>query len=783
MNARRFADLPARRVATCLGALLAALGAATAAAQTALTAAEFAALRQAQRDLTTDIAPSAAPIPVENDLGVLALAEPLPDGGGIAGPGVDLYTGLQPGGPPNGFWSFGNVPHNVLDDGRTGTPGGGHVNAYEFAFGLHGDYAGHQIRPAIALAFYNAPFAPVASASNPVVEPPAPVHSVIWRFNAITMPGFGEFSVRSPLLDLTLTGADFGLDETWYVEIVPLEWFFDGSNFIYSVDADCHTLFTGPTAVTFGSNIDTFWSDEFVRDNTDAIVYSNRDGFYQNPAERDSGGHTPRLAQAPIRLVGEPCNPTGVLKLTISGAGSPCIGYNQPITVVLSQSCLPQLVRGYQAFLQHNPGVLTFVGGVYIVPAPYGLPIIVPITSVGGDINLAAGINDLAGQPPTSNSADLAILSFVTGPGSGPAAVVFRPNSPPTRFSDLVGGPVNPATIDSSTIFVDGAAPSITCPPDISVDADAGSCAALVNPGTPTVVDNVDPAPVVSGTRSDSLPLTDPYPTGVTTITWTATDCAGNSASCVQTITVSAFNAINVTVQLSPTIVAGPITRCIQFRVWNCGNNSSLLFNEAVTFTGGLGSATLLVPCAAGPYACITARDPLHTLRRTAPLGILGPSYSASFTGADTLIGGNLNGDNVIDILDFGVFTSEYAQNYGSGSTTCATPPPHADINGDGIVFTQDFTFIQINFLLSNEPNCCGQPGFADDGAARPRTRVSVAELFARGLGHLAAGDLNHDGWLDPADIAAFLGGQRPAAVRPGKPAAQQPSDNADAGD
>lgn len=782
MNARRISNVPVRRAAAFLGGLAAALGAAAAAAQTALTASEFAALRQMQRDRTADVLPAPAAVPPGNDLGVLALAEPLPEGGGIAGPGVDLYTGLQPGGPPNGFWSFGNVPHNVVDDGRCGTPGGGHVNAYEFAFGLHGDYAGHQIRPAVAIAFYNAPFAPVASASNPVIDPPAPVHATIWRFNAITLPGFGEFSVRSPLLDLTLTASDFGLDETWYVEIVPLEWFFDGSNIIYSVDADTHTLFTGPTAVTFGSNIDTFWSDEFVRNAADQIVYSNRDGLYENPAERDSGGHTPRLAQAPIRLVGEPCNPTGVLKLTISGAGSPCIGVNQPITVVLSQSCLPQLVRGYQAFIQHNPGVLTFTGGAYILPAPYGLPIIVPITSLAGDINVAAGIDDLSGQPPTSNSADLAILSFVTGPGSGPASVVFRPNNPPTRFSDLVGGPVNPLTIDTATIFVDGAAPSITCPPDITVNADAGGCTALVNPGTPIVVDNVDPAPVVTGTRSDSLPLTDPYPSGVTTITWTATDCAGNSAGCVQTITVNPVNAINVSVQLSPTIVAGPITRCIQFRVWNCDNNSSILFNEVVTFTGGLGSAVLTVPCASGPFACITARDPLHTLRRTAALGILGAGYTASFTGPDALVGGNLNADNVIDILDFGVFTSEYTQNYGSGSTTCATPAPHADINGDGIVFTQDFTFIQINFLLADEPNCCGQPGFDGRGAAQPRTRVSVAELFARGLGHLAAGDLNRDGWLDPADIAAFLDGQRPAPARPNKPPVEAPSDNADAG-
>src|SRR6185295_8953848 len=47
-------------------------------------------------------------------------------------------------------------------------------------------------------------------------------------------------------------------------------------------------------------------------------------------------------------------------------------------------------------------------------------------------------------------------------------------------------------------------------------------------------------SPAVSAARSDAQPLASPYPLGTTTITWTATDAAGNSATDAQTVTVSA---------------------------------------------------------------------------------------------------------------------------------------------------------------------------------------------------------------------------------------------------
>jgi len=85
---------------------------------------------------------------------------------------------------------------------------------------------------------------------------------------------------------------------------------------------------------------------------------------------------------------------------------------------------------------------------------------------------------------------------------------------------------------------VDITAPTITCPRDISKKTDQGACVATVDPGAATATDNSGSA-AVSSVRSDGAALSAPYPKGVTTITWTATDPSGNTATGQQKVTVN----------------------------------------------------------------------------------------------------------------------------------------------------------------------------------------------------------------------------------------------------
>jgi uncharacterized repeat protein (TIGR01451 family) len=82
---------------------------------------------------------------------------------------------------------------------------------------------------------------------------------------------------------------------------------------------------------------------------------------------------------------------------------------------------------------------------------------------------------------------------------------------------------------------------TITCPGNVTYPAPSGSCAATIPAatiGTPTTKPTTDVT--VTARRSDDLPLSDPFPAGMTIITWTATDdLNGNVASCTQTVTVT----------------------------------------------------------------------------------------------------------------------------------------------------------------------------------------------------------------------------------------------------
>ncbi|MBK7094708.1 MAG: HYR domain-containing protein [Saprospiraceae bacterium] len=93
--------------------------------------------------------------------------------------------------------------------------------------------------------------------------------------------------------------------------------------------------------------------------------------------------------------------------------------------------------------------------------------------------------------------------------------------------------------ISSCTFTVtvnDTEAPVITCPGPLT--ATTTGCDAPVTIIPATASDNCTTV-TVAGVRSDGLLLTDNYPVGVTTITWTATDAANNSANCTQPVTIT----------------------------------------------------------------------------------------------------------------------------------------------------------------------------------------------------------------------------------------------------
>jgi hypothetical protein len=93
-------------------------------------------------------------------------------------------------------------------------------------------------------------------------------------------------------------------------------------------------------------------------------------------------------------------------------------------------------------------------------------------------------------------------------------------------------------TCTQTVTITDDENPVMACPANISHTADAGVCSYSFTPVTPTATDNC-PGVTVAGVRNDGQPLNAAYPSGVTTITWTATDAHAHTLVCTQTITVT----------------------------------------------------------------------------------------------------------------------------------------------------------------------------------------------------------------------------------------------------
>ncbi len=161
-------------------------------------------------------------------------------------------------------------------------------------------------------------------------------------------------------------------------------------------------------------------------------------------------------------------------------------------------------------------------------------------------------------NPTVSDNCGTSTTSYTLGgasSGSGSsslAGVVLNKGTTTILWTvtDIHG---NTAGCSFSVVVTDGQAPTITCPSNITVNADGGGCTAVVNNlGVPSTSDNCPGTITVTNT---GVPLNNVY-SGVTTIVWKATDAAGNTSTCTQTVSV--LDAQNPTVNCP---VSGTVTR------------------------------------------------------------------------------------------------------------------------------------------------------------------------------------------------------------------------------
>ena len=141
-------------------------------------------------------------------------------------------------------------------------------------------------------------------------------------------------------------------------------------------------------------------------------------------------------------------------------------------------------------------------------------------------------------------------------------------------------------------------APTITCPADVTVSANAGCTATSVALGSPVTGDNCSVVSVTSNAPAV-------YPLGTNVVTWTVTDASGTTATCAQTVTVV------------------PSSSCINLAISSQGGMIRITWDAGVLQQADDVHGTYTdVPGAASPYTItITGSAPqkFYRVRGTGP--------------------------------------------------------------------------------------------------------------------------------------------------------------------
>ncbi len=194
--------------------------------------------------------------------------------------------------------------------------------------------------------------------------------------------------------------------------------------------------------------------------------------------------------------------------------------------------------------------------------------------------------------------------------------------------SDHVG---NSSTCTASFTVTDLTPPSITAPPDVTVGNATGQCSATgVSLGTPTTSDNCGVASVTNDAPAS-------FPVGTTTVTWTATDAHGNTATATQHVTVNDTERPVITAPANVT-VGNTAGLCAATGVSlgtpafsdNCPG--ATVSNDApASFPVGTTTVTWTVTDAAGHTATATQHVTVNDTESPAITGM--PSNLTAFTG------------------------------------------------------------------------------------------------------------------------------------------------------
>ena len=420
--------------------------------------------------------------------------------------------------------------------------------------------------------------------------------------------------------------------------------------------------------------------------------------------------------------------------------GSVFIQPNDLVTSSLDVSALQTEISAVEVMLGYNTGLLATPGLVADSDWNAELDSNFDSSSMIGLIDSALGYTLTIENPSEGSSDDqtIATVALTAGTTEGETLFFHRVKLASDVFEGetrlTVGGStpsfLTPFTSNSAMITIDGTDPLIADPAtnatieqfaaDVNTDTtlaavtiqgdvditasafdalagieDAKAVVTLVGPTTYTATQTGTLAgPNIGGddytTYSFTYTVDETTLNGTYDVVFTVTDRSGNQT--VETLGSILINKNQVEVNIElEGLAAGPLTRDVVLVFTNAGGSVIETRTEAVEFTGGVGSVTLAdVDGASVRLSAKTAWN----LRNRLDIGLdVNGQALVEFTGAEELRGGDLNGDNVVNTLDYSILRFYWF-------TTNAV----ADITGDGAVNVTDFNILKGNFYSAGDP-------------------------------------------------------------------------------
>jgi Bacterial lectin/HYR domain/Secretion system C-terminal sorting domain/Ricin-type beta-trefoil lectin domain-like/SprB repeat/Lectin C-type domain len=240
----------------------------------------------------------------------------------------------------------------------------------------------------------------------------------------------------------------------------------------------------------------------------------------------------------------------------------------------------------------------------------------------------------------------------------------------------------NTSTCAFTITVTENEKPVITCPTPLSKNTDSGTCGALTTFGSATATDNCS----VTVAQTGGLANGTVFPVGVSTLTFTATDASGNTATCSSTVIVTDNEKPVVTCPSNIAVnnTAGTCGAMVNFTISatdNCAFTSNLVGSASgstfpVGVTNNVFSATDASNNTATCSFSVTVTD------NEKPT-ITAPAMITSCLGTGIVLGTPTTGDN----CGVQTVTNNAPTTFPNGTTTVTWTV--TDVNGNFATATQ----------------------------------------------------------------------------------------------